>query len=132
MSYRVRLTTEVQKQLWNGPDHGGHGLTDDQIMALQVTDVDVSPTTPDTFLAVDCSIPMTTPAEANPGDPPTPDPVLRTRIFLDQRTAFRLLFNGLLDETNVPRPSRRSIREVVEQQNQRFYDSLRRSADDQR
>lgn len=127
MSYRGRLTAEVQKLLWNSPDHREHGLTDEQIMALRVDEIDVSPTTPDTFLAVDCSIPTTT---TEPTE--TPDPVLRARVFLDQRTTLRVLLKGLLDETNVPRAPRRSQREITEEHNQRIYEQLRLSVDDQR
>lgn len=126
MSYRGRLTAEAQRQLLNSPDHSGHGLTDEQISALRVDDVDVSPTTPDTFLAVDCSLPMMV-------EPFTPsEPMWKVRVILDQRTALRILFGGLLDETNVLRTPRRTPHEIANEINQRVYEQLRRSADDQR
>lgn len=128
MSYRGRLTAQVQRQLSNMP--GRAGLTDTQITALRVDNVDVSLITPDAFLTVDCSMPMTVTGSAVPTT--STDPTLKMSVALDQRTALSLLMNGLLDETNVPKPSRTPIRDVVERHNQRVYDALRRSADDQR
>lgn len=130
MSYRERITAEAQRQLWAGDDYRERRVTDAQISALRVDDVDVSPTTPDTFLMLNCSLPVD-PEASN--STITPDiPVWRTRVLLDQRAALRLLFNGLLDETNVPRPPRRSQRDTTAALNQRVYEQLRRSADDQR
>lgn len=121
MSYRGRLTAEAQHRLRGSTTPATRELIDDQIEQLHVDDIDVSPTTPDTFLVVECSLPV-----------PDGHGVVKVTVVIDQLTALRILFNAPLDETNVPREPRRSSRAVTSEVNQRVYDTLRRSADDQR
>lgn len=121
MTYRERLTVEVQKNLWR------HGLSEAQIKDVYVTGVDVSPQTPETYLAVDCSVPLP-PATGKMSTIESPaqsgDAVLHVRVILDERTALRVLFNGLLDVTNVARPRRRTRHEITEEFNQAVYAKL--------
>lgn len=121
MSYRGRLTAEVQSRLRGSTAPTARALVDEQIAQTRVIQVDVSPITPDTYLLVECTLPV-----------PEGDGFVKVTVTIDQLTALRILFNAPLDETNVPRTSRTSTRDMTERINERVYDVMRRSADDQR
>jgi hypothetical protein len=125
VTYRGRLTAAVQRELRQ------HGLSERQIRNVYVNEVDVSPRTPDSYMAVDCSVPLPPPT-GGPGentaslDPD--DAVLKVRVLLDERTTLRILLNSLLDETNLPHGSRRIARDITDELNQAVYARLRRLA----
>lgn len=104
MSYRGRLTAEVQEALRHGTGRSTHGLNDDQIARVWVVEVDVVPDSTDTYLDVTCTVPSVDP-EYGAGD-------ITVRVALGRATALSLLFNALLDETNVATTDRRPVRSV--------------------